>query len=355
MGRFLGNRKQPNWNWHIGACLLAPYCVPPDPPFQAAGENETIDDQRVAGLAQRYADHPTFENLLEEERKIIVKQILLGFYASPTDMEARARQGLAYYRDHSPEFEQLYLVGKPEPDRLQFWSNGGAKQNNPTNSAEVVAALAALRFFATTSVSQDTVSQEGYSIGASTPELGAEMRLSQLPRYHISIPGSPKPQEIEPESIFLSTAALNHLLTEELPWDKQGAEWDKSAKLRNLYEANESRKAGDKSAFDQTKAVMKSFVESLLGNASVGWHGDDIRILREFFSGSAAVSRKVENKFWSKTAKGVLELGHSRLRVSTLEFAEWSPEGDQFSPGEYLRFAWQQLFNRTKPEAKTAI
>ena len=89
------------------------------------------------------------------------------------------KQGLAFYRDHSADyFDELYLIGKPNPNKLKSWSNGGATQRNPLNSAEVVAALSALNFFS----QANTGSQNSYVIGSSLYDIPADnMRLVHLP------------------------------------------------------------------------------------------------------------------------------------------------------------------------------
>ena len=102
MGKYLGTLKRNNqsWDWRVGACLLTPYCVPPQPPFGALRERHSYPNKSTTPLKS------TATNLLSgltiEDKRKFVEQILLGFYAEPEAMEARARQGLAYYRDTAP-------------------------------------------------------------------------------------------------------------------------------------------------------------------------------------------------------------------------------------------------------------
>lgn len=353
MGKFLGARKKanPHWGWRIGASLLAPYCVPPQPPFKALTNGETIDDRMVESLLQRYNDEPAFAALTQdEEKRDLIKQILLGFYADPEDMEARARQGLSYYKDHSADyFDELYLVGKPEPDKLQVWSNGGSSQSNPLNSAEVIAAISALNFFS----SANTGSPQSYVIGSSTNDLDSQkMRLRQLPVYRLS--RNDGGDEIDPEKVFLATAVLHHLLLHQIPWDKEAKRWSGIEGLRNVYLNNEGRKVEDYSHYQAVGYFLAHSISSLVDlRVTIGWDGEDAAQLHRLLSNESQIindiSGKVAKKFgWTKEAKGTLALGHSMLKVSTVEFGEWHPPGNQFSRGDYLRYVWSNLFARSQ-------
>jgi hypothetical protein len=355
-GKFLGSRKKanPHWGWRVGACLLAPYCVPPQPPFKALSDDEPIDDRMVEALLQRHNDEPAFAALTQdEEKRDLIKQILRGFYADPEDMEARARQGLAYYKDHSADyFDELYLVGKPEPDKLNVWSNGGNSQSNPLNSAEVVAALAALNFF---SVS-NTGNPQSYMIGSSTGDLdSSKMNLHHLPPYKLS--GNDGGDEIDPEKVFLATALLHHLLRHQIRWEIEAKRWSGIEGLRSLYKDNEAKKTADQSYYGSATTYLARFMMSLVDpRVTVGWHGSDAAQLYPLLSDDPAivkdVSAKLAKKFgFGKEAKGVVSLGHSSLKVSTVEFGDWSPPGGQFTRGEYLRYVWSQLFARSHTPA----
>jgi len=349
VGRFLGERKKkyPDWGWRIGGSLLAPYCVPPQPPFRALREGDTVDDRLVDSLLERHTDAPAFADLTLEEKRELIKQILLGFYADPEDMEARARQGLAYYKDHSADyFDELYLVGKPEPDKLKVWSNGGHSQSNPLNSAETVAALAALNFFSGSGASNP----QSYMIGASTSGLNSErMTLGQLPEYHLSQVG----EDIDPEKVFLTTALLHHLLIHQIPWDVKARQWSGIEGLRAVYQNNESRKDEDKGFYHEAMRLITQSLRSLIHpGATVGWSGEDARQIEEFLSADSSVVKdigsRLAKRLMSKEAKGVQTLGQSSLKVSSVEFGELCPPGDQFSRGEYLRHVWSHLFARVQ-------
>jgi hypothetical protein len=344
MGRFLASRKNanPGWGWRVGACLLAPYCVPPQPPFSALKEGEIISEQERENLLRDHADDPAFAGLTPEQKRKLVQQILDGFFADPEAMESRARQGLSYYKDHSADyFDELYLVGKPEPDQLKVWSNGGTSQSNPLNSAEVVAAFSALNFF----TKANTGNPQSYVIGSTPGTVNSEqMNLRQLPGYSVD------QEEIDAEKVFLTTAVLIHLMRHQIPWKKRAREWGKEIEgLRRIYEKSEVRKDEDRAHFDSAANIITNFLMSTIDpTAAKGWSGDDAMRLWTFLSNDAAsvndVSGRMAKKFMGSEPKGTLELGDTVLKLTTFDFGKWCPEGDQFSRGEYLRGAWSQIY-----------
>ena len=344
MGKYLGSLKRNNqsWDWRVGACLLTPYCVPPQPPFGALREGSPTA-QQIDDLVKEHGDKPAFSGLTIEDKRKLVEQILLGFYAEPEAMEARARQGLAYYRDHSADyFDELYLAGKPEPDKLKVWSNGGKSQSNPLNSAEVVAALAALNFFSRAG----TGSPESYVIPGSTEELNSEkMTLRDLPCYTVA------EDEIDPEKVFLATAVMHHLVTKQVPWDLPAKGFPKEIeRLRKVYQDNESRKVDDRNRFQAASALLAKFLMTTIDpdpQHTIGWSAEDAARVRPYLSNDAGsvkeITARTAKKFMGKEAKGELELGDSALRVSTFEFGAWCPETADFTRGEYLRLVWSNL------------
>lgn len=350
MGKFLGERKRqnPHWGWRIGGCLLSPYSVPPQPPFKALREGERVAEQDVNALLNRHSNDPAFKELTVEEKKDLVYQILRGFYADPSDMEARARQGLTYYKAHSANyFDELYLVGKPEPDKLKVWSNGGSSQRNPLNSAEVVAALAALNYFAGSGAGD----RQSYIIGASTADMQSErMKLSELPKYRLGRGG----EEVDPEKVFLSTAVLRHLILHQIPWGDRAVNWDKSiAGLRSYYQNNEQKKEEDLAFYRRVADALISNIGALLDpGQTIGWSGDDFRELSSYLSDAEAdvreITAKTAKKLFSLEAKESLSTGLSSIKVSAIEFGGWCPQGDHFSRGEYLRGVWSRLFERAQ-------
>ncbi|MEN3326041.1 MAG: hypothetical protein V7638_848 [Acidobacteriota bacterium] len=349
MGKYLGSLKRNNqsWDWRVGACLLTPYCVPPQPPFGALREG-TPNPQQIDDLVKEHGDKPAFAGLTIEDKRKLVEQILLGFYAEPEAMEARARQGLAYYRDHSADyFDELYLAGKPEPDKLKVWSNGGESQSNPLNSAEVVAALAALNFFSRAG----TGNPESYVIPTSTQELNSDkMTLRDLPCYVADF------DEIDPERVFLATAVMHHLVTKQIPWHIPAKGFPKDIeRLRQIYQDNETRKVEDYKRLESAAALLTRFLMTTIDpdpQHTIGWAAEDAMRLAPYLAGDASsikeITAKTGKKFMGKEAKGELELGESSLRVSTFEFGGWCPDSADFTRGEYLRLVWSNLFTRIR-------
>lgn len=347
MGKYLGTLKRNNqsWDWRVGACLLTPYCVPPQPPFGSLRDGQPTA-QQIDDLVKEHGDKPAFNGLTIEDKRKLVEQILLGFYAEPEAMEARARQGLAYYRDHSADyFDELYLAGKPEPDKLKVWSNGGESQSNPLNSAEVVAGLAALNFFSRAG----TGNPESYVIPTSTADLNSEkMSLRDLPCYMAGM------DEIDPERVFLATAVMHHLVTKQIPWDIPAKGFPKDIeRLRQVYQDNENRKVEDHKKLQSAAALLAKFVMTTIDpnpQHTIGWSGDDASRIRTYLASDAhsvkEITAKVAKKFLGKEAKGELELGDSSIRVSTFEFGAWCPESAEFTMGEYMRLVGSNLLNR---------
>lgn len=346
IGRYLKERKKEKDlnKWRLGACLLAPYNLPPQPPFGQLQGDEQLTNALIMDRLRAYSNEKAFAGLAIEEQKELTKQILLGFYANPEDMIARTRQGLLYYQDHaSDSFDELYIVGKPEPDELTTWSNGGKSQNNPLNSAETVAALSALDFFASSDVDR-----KGYLIGTSTQTLDShKMHLSDLPHYQVG--GVP----IDPERAFLATAILYHSLLHQIPWGEKVRSWNNVIEgLKNYYHDDEDRKQTDAAHFREAAALIANFIgATIFPNRALGWSEEDATILSKFLSNDERVyrdiSRKMEKKgFLNNKAKEPLPLREASIEVSAMEFGKWCPSGDQFTRGAYLRHVWSQLFTK---------
>jgi hypothetical protein len=352
MGKFLSARKKanPGWGWRVGGSLLAPYCVPPQPPFSALPEGEDVDDRLVDDLVKRHTDDPAFADLTPEKKRELVKQILLGFYADPDDMEARARQGLGYYKDYSADyFDELYLVGKPEPDKLKVWSNGGDSQRNPLNSAETVAALAALNFF----TGANTGDQQSYVVGASTNDLNSQkMHLYNLPKYKLN--SSDGADEIDLEKVFLATSVLHHLLLHQIPWNVSAGSWPSSIEgLRQVYKDNATKQQSDRTHFTRALDLLTEAMMAVLDpNQTVGWDSSGAAQVSNYLSGDAntvkEINEKIAKRMMSGEPKGILTLGRSAAKLTALEFGKWFPAGTQYSCGEYLRHVWSEIFARTQ-------
>jgi hypothetical protein len=351
MGKFLGEYRKNtrNLNWQIGGCLLTPYSQPPAPPFEPPAH---LDLSNFAEVVSQYLatnkDVEPFKSIPDDQiKRKLVEQILLGFYANPKEMTVRARHSLVYYKDHlTSYFNALYLIGKHKADELTSWSNGGATQQNPLNSAEVVAAVAALNFY---SGAHDTDQQsKSYMIGSSThKDLDSGMRLNDLPQYAIA-----NGFYVDAEKVFLATAALKHLLTHQIPWDASSTNFPKELKkLKDYYQSHPENEYADKVQYRQALGNISSSIAALLArNVSLGWTYDDFTQLYPLLSDDtgtvADLTHKFHHKVMSVEAKGEVALGQSRLKISTKEFGNYFPEGSEFSRGEYLRFVWHELLRR---------
>lgn len=344
MGKFLKGRKRDKDlnKWRIGACLLAPYSLPPEPPFGPVRDGEPVTDSLVTERMRAYGSEKAFLGLTPEEQRELTKQILLGFYADPRDMPERTRQALLYYQDHAGDcFDELYLVSKPEPDQLLTWSNGGKSQSNPLNSAEVVAALSALNFFA-----DPDADRKGYLVGTSTTTLDPHrMRLRDLPLYRVA--GRP----VDPERVILATAAMYHSVLHEIPWADETRRWGSYIALSSIYKNDDDRKRRDHAHYQAALGLLASFIAALVyPDRTLGWSEDDAAALGKFLSNNEAVygalSEKMQKRGWRDIrAKEPLPLGNSSVSVSAYEFGAWRPDGE-FTRGEYLRHVWQQLFTK---------
>ena len=75
MHRTSRKRANPAWGWRVGACLLSPYSVPPQPPFEALREGAAITDQEKEALLRDHADDPAFAGLATERLRFTQPQL----------------------------------------------------------------------------------------------------------------------------------------------------------------------------------------------------------------------------------------------------------------------------------------
>ncbi len=360
MGKYLRdvrNSMQQANRWQIGACLLTPYATPPDPPFNRLEDEELLTEELITERVQQYANTEAFKGLSSGEQRELAKQILLGFYAEPREMITRAGQGLLYYQDHAGDcFDALYLAGKPAPDELKNWSNGGKSQRNPSNSAETIAALAALDFF-----SAKNPKQSGYIVGTSTPTLhSGQTRLSDLPHYRVGN------VDVDPERAFLAFATAFHCLFHEVRWDSDVAQWNRKSlpALKQHYSRDEERKKRDLQHFQLAANHLIHFVASLLSpDRALGWSADMATAIDRFISADKAVyetiCRWMEKKgFMSDRPRQPLWIDRWQIEVTAFEFGTWAPNADDFTRGEYLRHLWQKVYEKTpttRPDLEASI
>lgn len=350
MGGLLRRRKagHQDWDWRLGACLLSPYFVPPDPPFNPLEEHENLRDEelreRIESLVQLHGGKPAFAGMGAPEKRQLVWQILNRFYADPREMEERARQGLMYYRDFGAGyFDELYLVGRPVPSQLREWSNGGSNQRNPLNVAEFVGALAALNFF---SGREPRTTEDSYLVGSAEDEIQSEtVRLSHLPTYKADA------AEVDPEAVLLATSLLPHLILQQLPWDRMG-EATGRFRLADAYARANLRADAEHAAFRESLDLLEGFLRSLVEPETpqrpTGWADGDRREIEHLLT-SDAVGRNMEKKgILSRKAKGANALGRTFVEFTTEDFREWCPGSPHLTRGEYLRFVWNEIYSRCR-------
>ncbi len=359
MAQFLGELKKakPQLPWQVGGCLLAPYFSPPRPPFPKLDDQSAYSAAMAQQRAQSFSNVAPFSQLATEEEKTqLAAQILQGFYADPDDLTERARQSLVYYKAHLTEyFNALYLIGKPAPDTLELWSNGGASQQNPTNSAEVVGALAALEFF---SGAHDRAHQShSYLIGSSTRTLGERMALRDLPLYRM--PGKEKFYTVNPERVFLTAALQRHLILHQLPWGTAAKFWPQEFALKNYYFAHPQAETEDEEAYRRALEVLTKSIRMLLApDLSLGWDGKDFADLDLFLTDSqeniASATGRLKKRYslFRNDEQGVFSLGQSSLKLTDKEFGALAPIGTEFSRGDYLRFVWSKLLRSRRSETQ---
>lgn len=349
MARFLSKKQKEKQEqpWKLGGCLLGPYFSPPKPPFDKLSEDEKPDEHTIKELINSYSNHPVFANMTLEQKETLIRQILEGFYADPDEMVLRARHGLSYYETHGAGFfDQLYLISKPSPNKLQSWSNGGATQKNPLNSAEIVAALAALDFFSNSKPSD----HETYTIATASRMLDTEkMVLSDLPTYEIN-----QTETVDPERVVMATLLLNHLILHHIPWDKMHGGEGTIDFCKRYNGKDESVLNNDFAYFRKALEIIGNSLEMLLRshtvNSPTGWNPEVLFEIQKYLSSAQSdiddVKGRLEKKsfmrFWAED-KGPNRLGRTAAKFNSFEFGKWCPVGD-FTNGEYLRFVWEKIY-----------
>lgn len=338
MARFLKQRKTGNADWRIGGCMLMPYFRPPSPPFEKP-EGELITRENLSEKTEEYfgriRNERAFDGADDDQVKKIIRLILQGYYAKPDEIMARAKQGLDYYRRYAANFfDEMYLIGKPSPNQLVNWSNGGSSQQNPLNSTEVVAAISALNFFAGNKLGD----KSSYVVASSAEEIDSErMRLANLPSYEIG-------RNIEPEKVFLSSALLYFLVSHQLPWEKVHESVDKY-KLFSQYKNNLGKARIDQNNYQQALRIIRNTMVDLLephqAEHPTGWSTADVQDLNNFFE------RRTEKiLFFGTREVRPVQLGNSEINDRIFsEFISWCPEGN-FSCGKYLRNVWSQIYSK---------
>ncbi len=352
IGQFLARERQrSNLNWSIGGCLLMPYFLPPPPPFSPLPEDRQSDaryvNEEARRMAQQFATHEAFAVLNEEERVALARQVLTGFYADPQDLTLRSRHSLVYYRDIlAPTFDELYLIGKAQPDALQRWSNGGQTQRNPLNATEVAAAITALNYFAGNRVG----SGQSYSLAAGGSDMSPSvLRLSDLPVYMVG--GQP----VDAEKVFLATAVLIHLLQYQIEWDADARGWsDDPGGLRHLYQLDPARQERDRLAYRLALDLIREIMVDMVSpDRTMGWSPNIRADLDKLIAPgveSAVIERmKRRTRLFGLAADNApqeaLRFGQVKVELTSFDFYGWMPP-PEFKRGDYARLVWANVFAR---------
>lgn len=363
LGQFLRRLKATRQaNWQIAACLLSPFCLPPQP-FRVPSDGATWDDGRIRKWFEENKPAAA-EKFTEDEKVRAFRQIARGFYADLEDLNNRALHNLSYYETVlTTAFDQIYLVGKPgNMDQLpgEMWSNGGSNQRNPLNSAEVVAALAALRYF---SGATQAPGSGPYVVASATDTAsGPSINLYDLPRYEVG------GQAVDPEKVLLATAIARHLIRYEVKWDKDVNTWDKDMALVRVYNAEPGRKPPDAESFERAAQRLRGFTQSLLDAAqsremrAIGWNQGEVwDRLESYLTTDAASAQALTESFagvkgWAlgigaKPPKAA-QVGRSAYQVNLDAFRRWYlPEDRTFNRGAYFRQVWWEVYQGIREPA----
>ncbi len=357
-GRFLKEQNTHNSNWKIGACLLAPYCNPPQPFISEKDAKTLTTREQILGWFKSKEQQSANELFSNDDEKVdAVLQIAKGFYARNSELIDRSKHNLKYYDQILMKyFDQVYVVGKDKRDTLLRWSNGGANQDNPLNSAEVVAALTALHFFAENS---PPVGPGNYIV-ASSHDVGSApiteegMGLFHLPNYKVG------GQLVVPEKVVLATILTALLISYEHPWPANGQDeaWIGDRKLGEVYQKNPNRKAEDGIRFLEATSVLEQLARTLVGHENVesmGWkkHVWD-EISKNLPVGKeAAVARlnDLTKRWFGKP--DVPKLGGNKWPVDFAAFRSWVlPQDASFNRGIYFRSVWAKIYESIEATGK---
>jgi len=358
LGKFLADeaRRVANDRWDIYACLLAPYSDPPEPFISEVDARALTSREDVLTWFQRPENqrHTNELELSDDEKVEAVFQIGRGFYAKNRELVPRSQHNLKYYKDNQymSHFRHVYVVGKDLRDTLPRWSNGGRKQNNPTNSAEIVAALTALHCFsgaANVQGSGDYVIATSTD-GGTTPidELG--MGLYHLPTYTI---GS---EEVDPERVVLATLMASLLIAYHHLWPANGKndEWPSDRRLGELYRRRPERKRGDGEAFVNAANYIREIAQSLMGRErleSLGWKAEVWNtVVQNLPSDPDAANARLSSFAGGLFRRGdVPRVGNCKWKVNFDQFHSWTVEVDRFNRGVYFRHVWSEIYRTIQP------
>lgn len=360
LGQFLSKfrGKDDSINWRIGGCLLSPYVLPPPPPFPPLSP-ELRDDKKaveaaVAENLPRLIGDARFGGVSRESRETIVRQIVQGFFADPADLLIRSRHSLAYYSDLLAFFDELSLVGKIEPDQLTDWCNGGPNQRNPLNSAEITAALAALRFFSGSADERQESGKRHFRV-ANCPGVNSTsqgMTLSMLPGYATSPTGKP----VNPEAVLLATALTTHFIRHQIPWEIPLNDWPNDFDWIHRYYTiqGQQKRQIDAAHYREIARRLGWFFYTTTGaEVTQGWHPGVWNQLEGIISDDPSVVRQVKERTkkagflgWQNKPKEPIFLGNIGVEVGSFEFAKWQMADQEFRRGDYFGMVRSRILER---------
>lgn len=359
LGKFLADQaaRVSNGNWEIYACLLAPYSDPPEPFIDEADARALTTKEAVLAWFKRPENqrHTNELQLSDDEKVEAVFQIGRGFYAKNKELIPRSQHNLKYYKDNQymRHFRHVYVVGKHQRDPLPRWSNGGRKQNNPMNSAEVVAALSALHCFSGGGGIQGA---GDYVVATSTERGGSPIDNLGMGLYHLPV-YTVGGKEVDPEKVILATVMASLLIAYDHLWPVNGKndEWPGDRKLGELYRRQPARKEGDGRAFVAAANHLREIARSLLGRGgadSLGWRTDVwAEIEQNLPADPAAADDRLEafvKRFLRKP--DMPRVGKCKWQVNFAGFRDWAlPEEQTFNRGAYFRHVWSQIYDAIKP------
>jgi hypothetical protein len=350
-GRFL-KEQNPRSNWRISACLLAPYCNPPQPFISEKDARGLTSKDQILGWFKDDENKNADELFSTNEEKVdAVLQIAKGFYAKNNELIDRSKHNLKYYDQILMKyFDEVYVVGKHKRETLPKWSNGGANQNNPTNSAEVVAALTAVNFFAENSA---PVGTGNYIVSSSldtktNPITEDGMGLHHLPEYKVG------DEAIDPEEVVLATVLAALLVAYDHRWSANGyvEEWTGDRKLGEVYQRKPDRKGDDGKAFVKAATTILAVARGLVGPGafeSLGWHNNVwSEVSKNLPDNSQLAEARLNEAVKGLFRKGdIPKIGNSRWPIDFAAFRSWAlPLDEGFNRGNYFRRVWSEIYQK---------
>lgn len=358
IGSFLKERSAGNNDWVLGAGLLAPYSKPGGAPYPKLAPGQRLTDEAVASCVAKLRDMDEYRNLPQGELQALARQLLNGFYADPAELVDRAAQGFKFFKDRiADNFHTVYLAGKKEPDTLEKWSNGGASQRNPSNTTEIVMALAAIGFFSGSALATPRTCLLPRATTESEARASGGLLPGELPSIEVARHGGARDVDlVRFEQVLLATGVLAHLVLRQIPWEEKSKyRWPYLENLWKYYEHSDQRRHDDRDAFDRSFAAIKKTVDALLGEATKGWEPSVRGDLENCFSKARSDVESVTDRLVTLKNSGngeklqPLRFGTTELLTTVVDFGKWGTNGEAtLDRGSYLRRCWSKLYDLSK-------